>query len=372
MIERNHYLTNTKNDIIQLKKDLMTDDTKNTERYNINSDKSSLLSETKQIIQSEKELILSEVKKIIQSEKELILSEVKKIIQSEKELILSEVKQIIKSEKGLTFEENIRGTLKYEYGLDESEFPRKVIYRIAKIGQALDIILNCENKKILINGKPYIFQINKDYSISIIDSRKPSNKFNFEDKMITYYINNANISIYGHDEIEVDGIFCIKNKFQVQMFDDDEVEVFFSNVNKKEEKELEFAVLETKLNPLSINDLISQIKRDALFFRSITNEKIVFIGFVGYGEKKKINFKDILNIKCIIYSVKTNKLCQRNLLKSIDWITVGNVIKINEKIDGLEKKFDLMNDKIDMIIEYLGNKSLDISKKQLGKKTKRS
>jgi len=357
MIVRNHYLTNTKNDIIQLKKDLMTDDNKNTERYNINSDKSSLLSEVNQIIQSEKELILSKVKKIIQSEKELILSE---------------VKRTIKSEKGLTFEENNRGTLKYEYGLDESEFPKKVIYRIAKIGQALDTILNCENKKILINGKPYIFQINKDFSISIIDSRKSSNKFKFEDKMIIYYINNANISIYGHDEIEVDGIFCIKNKFQVQMFDDDEVEVFFSNVNKKEEKELEFAVLETKLNPSSINDLISQIKRDSLFFRSITNEKILFIGFVGYGEKKKINFKDILNIKCIIYSVKTNKLCKRNLLKSIDWITVSNVIKINEKIDGLEKKFDLMNDKIDMIIEYLGNKSLDISKKQLGKKTKRS
>ena len=78
-----------------------------------------------------------------------------------------------------------------------------------------------------------------------------------------------------------------------------------------------------------------------------------------------------MNIKCIIYSVKTNKLCKRNLIKSIDWITVGNIIKINEKIDELKKKVDLMNDKIDMIIEYLGNKSLGSSKKQLGKKTKR-
>ena len=306
MIERNQYLTNTKYDIIQLKKDLMTEDTKNTERYNINSDKSSLLSEVKEIMQSEKGLIFSEVKKIIQSEKELILSEVKKIIQSEKELILSGIKQIIKSEKGLTFEENIRGTLKYEYGLDESGFPRKVIYRTVKIGQALDIILNCENKKILINGKPYTFQINKDNSISIIDSRKSSNKFKFEDKMITYYINNVNISIYSHDEIEVDGIFNIKNKFQVQMFNDDEVEVFFSNVNKKEEKELEFAVLETKLNPSSINDLISQIKRDALFFGSITDEKIVFIGFVGSGEKKKNKFKRYIECK-VHYLFSKNK-----------------------------------------------------------------
>ena len=78
-----------------------------------------------------------------------------------------------------------------------------------------------------------------------------------------------------------------------------------------------------------------------------------------------------MNVKCIIYSVKTNKLCRRNLLKSIDWITVGNVIKMNEKIDELKKKVDLMNDKIDMIIEYLGKQNLDSSKKQLGKKTKR-
>ena len=80
MIERNHYLTNTKNNIIQLKKDLMIDDTKTTERHNNSSDKSSILSEVKQIIQSEKELILSEVKQMIQSEKVLILSEVKQII----------------------------------------------------------------------------------------------------------------------------------------------------------------------------------------------------------------------------------------------------------------------------------------------------
>lgn len=155
------------------------------------------------------------------------------------------------------------------------------------------------------------------------------------------------------------------------MFDDDEVEIFFSNVNKNEEKELEFAILETQLNPASINDLISQIKRDALFFRSITNEKIVFIGFVGSGEKKRINFKDILNIKCVFYSVKTNILCQRNLLKSVDWITAGNFIKINKKIDELKKQADLMNNKIDMIIEYLKNQNSDSSKKQLGKKTKR-
>ena len=79
-----------------------------------------------------------------------------------------------------------------------------------------------------------------------------------------------------------------------------------------------------------------------------------------------------MNIKCVIYSIKENKLCQRNLLQSIDWIIVYNVIKLNEKIDELKKQVDLMDNKIDKIIKYLENQNLDSSKKQLGKKTKRS
>ena len=72
----NQYLINTKNDIIQLKKDLMTEYTKDTgENNNAYIDKKS---------------------------------------------IISDVKSMIKSDLGLIFEENIRGTLKYEYLLDES------------------------------------------------------------------------------------------------------------------------------------------------------------------------------------------------------------------------------------------------------------
>ena len=127
----NPYLINTKNDIIQLKKDLMTEGTKDTEenKNNIYYDKNS---------------------------------------------IISDVKSIIKSELGIKFEENIRGTLKYEYLLEESDFPRNVFYRIVKIGADSIPIISSEKKQLLIKGKYYIFQINNNFSISITDKNKPS------------------------------------------------------------------------------------------------------------------------------------------------------------------------------------------------------
>ena len=339
MIERNYYLINSKNDIIQLKEDLMTENTSTTDRHN-------------------------------------------NISNSEISSIISVVKQILNSEKGLIFEENIRGNLKYEYELDESAFPRKVIYRIVKIGETVEIVMNCKNSNIQINNKPYLFKLNKDNSLSIIDPNKTSNKYTFLDNngKITYYLNKECISIYPHDEIEVDGIFFIKNNYQIKMFDNNEIEEIFTNLKKNEENKFnkfKFAIMEVKLNPASIKDLISQIKKDALFFGSITKEKIVYIGFVGSGEiKKNINFKDILNIKCVIYQIKTNKLCRRNLLQNIDWITCGNVIKLNKKIDKLREEIDELKanfkEEIDglkkLIIYYLEGHNSD---SWIGKKTKR-
>ena len=65
-----------------------------------------------------------------------------------KSSILSDVKQIIKSDIGIIFEENIRGTLKYEYALDESAFPRNDIYRTIKIGETPKITMTVQIKKL--------------------------------------------------------------------------------------------------------------------------------------------------------------------------------------------------------------------------------
>ena len=49
---------------------------------------------------------------------------------------------------GIIFEENIRGTLKYEYALDESTFPRNVIYRKIKIVNSENYYEVCGLKKL--------------------------------------------------------------------------------------------------------------------------------------------------------------------------------------------------------------------------------
>ena len=157
------------------------------------------------------------------------------------------------------------------------------------------------------------------------------------------------------------------------MFKHNEIEVIFNNIKKNEEDKFQFAILVIKLNPKDLSDLIFQIKRDESFFGSVTKEKIVYIGFVGKGDiNKKINFKDLFHIKTNIYSIKNNKLCYRNLVRSIDWITVGKVNQLNEKINKLTEKVNVIEYKLDMIINYLGINTFETRKNKLGKKRNRT
>ena len=71
------------------------------------------------------------------------------------------------------------------------------------------------------------------------------------------------------------------------MFKHNEIEVIFNNIKKNEEDKFLFAILEKKLNPNDLSDLIFQIKKDESFFGSITKVKIVYLGFVGKGDISK-------------------------------------------------------------------------------------
>ena len=135
------------------------------------------------------------------------------------------------------------------------------------------------------------------------------------------------------------------------MFDKSEVVTIYSNINKEEEKTFQVMVLEIKSKADYLFDLIVQLKRDAKFFNRLTNEKIVFIGFVGSGKVDyRLNFKDLLgSMKCVLYLIKDNKLCGRNLKVNIDWLQ-SNVLK------NLLKKINQIDEKMDIIMEHLGIK----------------
>ena len=143
------------------------------------------------------------------------------------------------------------------------------------------------------------------------------------------------------------------------MFDKSEVVTIYSNINKEEEKTFQVMVLEIKSKADYLFDLIVQLKRDAKFFNRLTNEKIVFIGFVGSGNLDlRLNFKDLLgSMKCVLYLIKDNKLCGRNLKVNIDWTTVKCVKKLTKKINQIDEKMDI-------IMEHLGIKINDNVKKE--------
>ena len=150
------------------------------------------------------------------------------------------------------------------------------------------------------------------------------------------------------------------------------------------------AILEIKLSKGKLPQLIQQIKRDNEIMQKVVENEIIFIGFVGKGEKDESNKRglqlssevkqNIKNIRCIIYEIRQDKIFQRNLRQYIDWRTVIDLKKVNQKIDSLissfddfqneiNNKFNKFNDRIDgleMKIDKILKK--DAPNSYLGKK----
>ena len=57
--------------------------------------------------------------------------------------------------------------------------------------------------------------------------------------------------------MEIDGLFKINSKFSVHLFKENEISVLYNSV--KEEDTFAYAIIEAKLSPKKINNLIIQI-----------------------------------------------------------------------------------------------------------------
>jgi len=179
-------------------------------------------------------------------------------------------------------------------------------------------------------------------------------------------INNEIIFLQHHGEVEVDGILVRDNNFRLSLFRESEVLMIYNNINIEEEETFEVMVLEIKSKADYLIDLIIQLKRDSKFFNGLTKEKIVYIGFVGSGKvDHRINFKELLQgMKCVLYLIKDNKLCGRNLKRNTDWMTVNRVKKLTDKTREHTEKINQIDNKMDIIMEHLGIKIDDNDKKK--------
>lgn len=287
---------------------------------------------------------------------------------------ITESKDKNSSNVSLLFEENVRETLINEYNFDESSFPRDVLYRkIYNEDKSINkTILSAKNEIIRINDTNYLFQLNTNSSISIFDKDKLIKIIKDSQNIKEEYINDEKIFFQHHGEVEVDGILVSDNNFRLSMFRESEVLMIYSNINIEEEETFEVMVLEIKSRAEYLTELIIQLKRDANFFKKLTTEKIVFIGFVGSGRvNHRINFKELLGgMKCVLYLIKDNKLCGRDLKRNIDWVTINRVKKLTKKTGELTKKtgdltekINQIDNKLNIIMDYLGIKIDDNGKK---------
>jgi hypothetical protein len=149
--------------------------------------------------------------------------------------------------------------------------------------------------------------------------------------------------------MEIDGYFKM-NKFKVEMFNKNEIDVIYSNINKDDEKSFNNSIIEVKLNANKVDDLISQIRKDHHLLKLKNEKDTLVIVFINSNKIKNIaHFNSLDNKKCVIYGIKNSIFCGKEVTYHIDW-------DLERRVKSLEEKVDILNDlkpKIDKIYEYI-------------------
>ena len=179
--------------------------------------------------------------------------------------VSKEVRRILNTSAGDKFENNIAETLKNELNFKETSFPTNFIYKVLEIeNKNKTIIIQDIDKEIDVNGSIYTVKLNKERSCSII--YKQNNKECYQitgekgNTKIAIKIKGQKLILHATEEIQIDGIFSIKD-FNLDMFDKDEIPIIFKNIDETKASLYEIAVTEMKYNTNKANNLISQIIR---------------------------------------------------------------------------------------------------------------
>ena len=167
------------------------------------------------------------------------------------------------------FEENIRRALEYNFDFKRVEhsptfFTKSIKYNKNK--EDIEILQN-DTTTVTFNNKKYTILFNKDFNFSVknesneiigtIESKDSNKEQNLELRG-----ENTTIIVHPYRGIEIDGFFRL-NIFSVNQFNDGEVSIVYSNIKKEEEKHFKYAIIEAKLSPKKVNDLIKQIRKDS-------------------------------------------------------------------------------------------------------------
>ena len=256
--------------------------------------------------------------------------------------ISSTVKEILNTEKEEYFEENIREILINYYNFQSAKFAKNIFVKVIKYDDKEIEIIQSVEKQVNIRGKKYNILFNDDFEILIKDELnnilgKIESKRSNEN--VELLVNEININISKYKEIEIDGFFELKN-FKVNLLDDKEISIIYSNIENDEERKYTHAVIEAKLNHKKTEGLIKQLKKDKHLLDICEYKSTILIGFINSAKVVPIDFKERLkNIKCVIYGVKNSVFHGKNVVRPIDW----NLVK---SFEDFKKQVTTQLDKI--------------------------
>jgi len=256
--------------------------------------------------------------------------------------ISSTVKEILNTEKEEYFEENIREILVNYYNFQRLKFPKNIFVKVIKYNDKEIEIIQSVEKQVNIRGKKYNILFNDDFEILIKDELnnilgKIESKRSNEN--VELLVNEININISKYKEIEIDGFFELKN-FKVNLFDDKEISIIYSNIENDEEGKYTHAAIEAKLSHKKTEGLIKQLKKDKHLLDICEYKSTILIGFINSAKIVPIDFKEKLkNIKCVIYGVKNSVFHGKNVVRPIDW----NLVK---SFEDFKKQVTTQLDKI--------------------------
>ena len=260
--------------------------------------------------------------------------------------ISSTVKEILNIEKEEYFEENIREILINYYNFQSVKFPKIIFVKVIKYDdKEIEIIQNVE-KQVSIREKKYNILFNDDLEILIknelnnilgkIESKRSNEN-------VELLVNEININISKYKEIEINGFFELKN-FKVNLFDDKEISIIYSNIENDEEGKYTHAAIEAKLSHKKTEGLIKQLKKDKHLLDICEYKSTILIGFINSAKVVPIDFKEKLkNIKCVIYGIKNSIFHGKNVVRPIDW-------NLERNFENFKKQ---VTTKLDKIYNYL-------------------
>ena len=260
--------------------------------------------------------------------------------------ISSTVKEILNTEKEEYFEENIREILINYYNFQRLKFPKNIFVKVIKYNDKEIEIIQSVEKQVNIRGKKYNILFNDDFEILIKDELnnilgKIESKRSNEN--VELLVNEININISKYKEIEINGFFELKN-FKVNLFDDKEISIIYSNIENDEEGKYTHAAIEAKLSHKKTEGLIKQLKKDKHLLDICEYKSTILIGFINSAKVVPIDFKEKLkNIKCVIYGIKNSIFHGKNVVRPIDW-------NLERNFENFKKQ---VTTKLDKIYNYL-------------------